>query len=118
MNLFKNIVFGFFLVTTATLGLGHSAMAAVLTDSNGMTVYTFDEDQGGVSSCYDSCAQAWPPVLANGQSLDAPFAEVARKDGSEQLTYDGKPIYTFSGDSAPGQTHGDGLDGTWHVIQK
>ncbi|MBY0385559.1 hypothetical protein K2X05_10415 [bacterium] len=84
---------------------------------DGMTVYIFDNDQGSVSSCYDACAKAWPPVLAvAGEVLGESMGVTTRKDGSQQLTYDGLPIYFFAGDGAEGDINGDGLGGVWHII--
>jgi predicted lipoprotein with Yx(FWY)xxD motif len=86
-----------------------------LTDSKGMTVYTYDPDGVGVSNCYDGCAKAWPPVAATG-AIQAPFSEITRKDGAKQLAYDGHPLYTYIGDTKPGDDNGDGLDGVWHDV--
>lgn len=84
---------------------------------DGLTVYTFDQDNGSVSSCYDACANAWPPVLAvEGEVLGEEVGLTTRKDGTEQLTYNGAPIYFFAGDGAEGDINGDGLGGVWHII--
>jgi predicted lipoprotein with Yx(FWY)xxD motif len=113
----------------STLALSSCAWAAselatfdvklpVLVDSNQLTVYTFDNDTGGVPSCYNGCAKAWPPVLhsASAAAPQAPFAVIARKDGSSQLTYKGHPLYNYAGDSSPGDITGDGLGGVWHIV--
>ena len=84
---------------------------------DGLTVYLFDQDVDANSTCYDACANAWPPVLAKeGESFGASMGITIRKDGSQQLTYDGFPIYFFVGDGASGQINGDGLGGVWHII--
>lgn len=109
-------------LTTTTLmaaptGAGMSA-AGVLVDGNGMTLYTFDNDQPGVSNCYDGCADSWPPfVAAAGASDDAVFTLVKRTDGSEQWAIKGMPLYYWAGDAAPGDMTGDGVGGVWHVVK-
>ena len=87
----------------------------VLTASNGRTVYTFDKDAGGKSTCYDACAALWPAVPANGVS-GAEFAAVDRNDGSKQAAFKGQPIYFYAADTQPGDMKGEGIKGVWHVI--
>jgi len=92
------------------------ASAAPLTADNGMTLYVFDKDQGGASSCYGPCAQNWPPYLAAGAaSKGEGWATAKRKDGKAQWTYKDKPLYFFSGDKAKGDAKGDGMGGVWHA---
>jgi predicted lipoprotein with Yx(FWY)xxD motif len=94
----------------------------ILTDASGMTLYRYTPDQPGVSTCYDSCAVAWPPVLVDSvpSVADAGLAGnlglAARNDGTQQLTYQGSPLYYYVGDRQSGQTTGDGSDGVWFVI--
>ncbi len=91
--------------------------AEMLTDSNGMTLYTFDKDTNGVSTCYDDCAVKWPPYLAMAdQTMGEGWTIVERTDGTRQWAYDGKPLYFFAGDKAKGDKAGDGLGGVWHII--
>lgn len=88
-----------------------------LVDSNGMTVYTYDPDAPGVSNCNGGCARAWPPVPAPA-SVEAPYSAITRADGSKQLAYENHPLYTYVGDSKPGDTTGDGLGGVWHIVNE
>jgi predicted lipoprotein with Yx(FWY)xxD motif len=89
----------------------------ILADANGMTVYIFDVDEGSESKCYDACEKAWPPVLApEGFVANEEVGITVRKDGVQQLTHDGKPIYYYVGDGAKGDINGDGLGGVWHII--
>lgn len=90
---------------------------APLTDVNGMTLYTFDKDTNGTSNCYDDCAVNWPPYIAAADSADMgeSFALVERRDGTQQWAKDGAPLYLWIGDTAPGETTGDGVGGVWHV---
>lgn len=84
----------------------------------GMTLYTFDHDQKGVSNCNNSCAALWPPYLAvpaTTSPLPSGFTVIARKDGSRQYAYNGMPLYYYTPDKTPGDTLGDGVGGVWHL---
>jgi predicted lipoprotein with Yx(FWY)xxD motif len=90
-----------------------TSIGTVLTDSKGQTLYTFALDTATKSNCNGSCASFWPPVTgpvsaASGVSLPGQLGTITRADGSVQATYDGHPLYTFAGDTAPGQTNGNG----------
>jgi predicted lipoprotein with Yx(FWY)xxD motif len=101
-----------------------TSAGSVLTNAAGFTLYTFQADKGSTSNCYGACAQFWPPVLgtahmAAGQKIDGHFGTTTRKDGKTQVTYDGHPLYTYAGDTQPGQTSGNGINqdgGIWNVI--
>ena len=94
----------------------------VLTNAEGFTLYSFVPDTPATSKCYGSCAVYWPPVTgttAAGQGLPGRVGTIKRTDGSEQLTYNGHPLYTYIGDSAPGQARGNNLNlngGLWHEV--
>jgi len=90
---------------------------SILADSGGMTVYTFDPDTAGHSNCTGPCAAAWPPVKAPASALQAPLSAIDRPDGTRQIAYMGRPLYTFSNDSRPGDILGDGLHGRWHIVK-
>lgn len=77
----------------------------------GFTVYVFDGDLAspGHSTCNGACAAAWPPVQPPTTNLAAPWSMIVRDDGSMQLAYAGRPLYTFAFDKSPGDTNGDGL---------
>jgi predicted lipoprotein with Yx(FWY)xxD motif len=106
---------------TATVELVDSDLGGILA-SEGRTLYLFMTDAGGASTCYDDCATTWPPLVADGEptvaeGLDASlFATATRDDGEEQMTVDGWPLYFFSGDSAPGDTNGQGVGDVWYVV--
>ena len=96
-----------------------TAMAAMLTDDKGMTLYTFDKDAGGKSVCYDDCAAKWPPYLGKADAkMTEGWTLVDRTDGTKQWAYDGKPVYFFAGDKAKGDAMGDAMGGVWHVINE
>ncbi len=94
----------------------------VLTNANGLTLYSFAPDTPTASQCYGSCAAYWPPVTgttAAGQGLPGKVGTITRTDGTEQLTYNGHPLYTYIGDTAPGQAKGNNLNlngGLWHEV--
>ena len=88
----------------------------VLTDANGMTLYTYDKDTAGVTNCYDKCATNWPPLMAAADAAaDGDFTIVDRTDGTKMWAYKGMPLYLWIKDTAPGQTTGDGVGGVWHT---
>jgi predicted lipoprotein with Yx(FWY)xxD motif len=93
----------------------------VLTNANGFTLYSFAPDTSTSSKCYGSCAVYWPPVTgtATGQHLPGTVTTITRTGGSHQLTYNGHPLYTYIGDTAPGQARGNNLNlngGLWHKV--
>jgi predicted lipoprotein with Yx(FWY)xxD motif len=105
------------MVKTSDSGLGK-----ILTTSNGMTIYGFTKDTGGMSSCVDGCAAAWPPVKVDSMTLpsgldSSTFKVIKRPDGSFQLEAGDWPLYTYAADSAAGQTNGQGVGGTWFVVK-
>jgi len=106
------------LVKSAKIG-----SATVLTDSRGFTLYWFVPDTSTKSKCTDKeCVTFWPPVkgpVTAGPGVTGTLGTITRPDGSLQATWDGHPLYTFKGDSAPGQNKGDNLNangGLWHEI--
>jgi predicted lipoprotein with Yx(FWY)xxD motif len=96
--------------------------ATVLTNAKGFTLYSFAPDTPASSKCYGSCAVYWPPVTgttAAGQGLPGKVTTITRTDGSHQLTYNGHPLYTYIGDTSPGQASGNNLNlngGLWHEV--
>lgn len=91
----------------------------ILADGQGLSAYVFDVDTTSESQCYDSCATAWPPILVpEGAVLGENLGVTVRKDGSQQLTHKGRPIYLFIRDAAPGDITGDGVGGVWHLVIK
>ena len=95
--------------------------ATVLTSVKGFTLYSFAPDTPTTSKCNGTCAQNWPPVkgAASASGVKGTFGTIKRSNGSVQATFDGHPLYTFVGDTAPEQNHGNGLNaagGLWHEI--
>jgi predicted lipoprotein with Yx(FWY)xxD motif len=95
--------------------------ATVLTNASGFTLYSFAPDTPAKSNCNGTCAQSWPPLTgpATAAGVTGTFGTITRSDGSVQATFDGHPLYTFVGDTAPGQAKGNGLNvagGLWHEV--
>ena len=90
----------------------------MLVDSKGMTVYTYDKDtaSSGKSACTGPCAENWPAGQAADAQPAAPYSTVTREDGTKQLAYKGKPLYTFMKDKKAGDKAGDKFKDMWHVV--
>jgi len=95
---------------------------AVVTNSKGMTLYWFVPDTSTASKCTGSCATYWPPVTGTvtaGSGVTGTLGTITRPDGTTQATYDGHPLYTYVGDTAPGQAKGNGKNlsgGVWYEM--
>ena len=114
----------------------HPTLGTILTDRQGLTLYTWEGDVPGVSNCADACATAWPPAVANEASVMAMLPGVGMDDliagpsssglgvimrevGSWQLTLNGMPLYRFQRDAQPGDANGQGSMGfgaRWAVV--
>jgi predicted lipoprotein with Yx(FWY)xxD motif len=106
----------------ATLEKVKTSIGPVLADAKGLTLYWYSKDTAMTSTCTGGCATAWPPLTgkptgAMGVRFAGKFGTVSRAGGELQATYKGHPLYTYSGDMAPGQIKGNGLDGVWHVLR-
>ncbi len=101
--------------SNATLG------STVLVDAQGMTLYHLSGESSARFLCTSAaCVASWPPVGASTISTSiGGLAAVKRPEGSEQLAYNGEPLYTFVGDKAPGEANGQGVKadgGTWSAV--
>jgi predicted lipoprotein with Yx(FWY)xxD motif len=86
-------------------------------DDEGHSLYVSDLDPAGHSVCVGPCASQWPPVAAPQDAHQiGDWTPIRRPDGSLQWAYKGKPVYTFRGDTAAGQTHGAGVGGGWRLL--
>ncbi len=106
----------------ATIALADSAKGKILVGADGKTLYAFTADKDGKSACTGDCLTNWPALISAaaptlGTGLDAEdFKTITRDDGGAQVTFYGLPLYYFAGDSAAGQTNGQGLAGKWYVV--
>ena len=95
----------------------------VLTNANGRTLYWFAPDTPATSKCTGSCAAYWPPVPGHpkaGPGVTGKLGTIKRPGGGLQATYDGHPLYTYIGDSGPGQAGGNNLNlngGLWYEVR-
>ena len=102
---------------TATIG-----GVRVLTNAGGFTLYWFAPDTPTRSTCYGTCAGYWPPATGTptaGPGIPGKLGTIRRSDATAQVTYNGHPLYTYVGDTAPGQAFGNNLNlngGLWHEM--
>jgi len=93
----------------------------IMTNSAGMTLYTFDKDVAGSgkSVCNGPCANNWPALKANADDqASGDWSIITRDDGSKQWALKGKPLYLWSKDHNPGDKTGDGFNKVWHVVKQ
>lgn len=100
-----------------------TSAGTVLANSQGMTLYYYSADKpgSGKSECTGSCASNWPPLTGtvsapSGMKLPGAIGSITRSGGVHQVTVNGYPVYTYVGDTSPGQATGNGMSGEWHVI--
>jgi predicted lipoprotein with Yx(FWY)xxD motif len=111
--------------SAAKIAVGKSSLGRILVNVQGRSVYLFEKDARKASTCYGACASVWPAVTTSR----APIAEKGvvaamlgtrkRRNGMLQVTYNGHPLYTYSGDAKAGQTNGQGSNafgGAWYVL--
>jgi predicted lipoprotein with Yx(FWY)xxD motif len=109
------------LIKTATATVKGTS-ETILTTAQGMTLYYRTTDRPPTTVCSGGCASVWPPLLVSGSSTPTSTTSLPGKLSAQadangmQVEYNGHPLYTFSGDTAPGQTTGEGFGGIWHVV--
>ena len=108
-----------------SVALASSKLGNILVDGKGRTLYLFEADKGTSSMCDGACASAWPPLATTGKPTAgsgvsaSKLGTTKRADGTTEVTYNGHPLYTFSGDKAPGQTTGQGsqaFGAEWYAL--
>jgi predicted lipoprotein with Yx(FWY)xxD motif len=109
----------------ATISARTSSLGQILVDGSGRTLYLFEADKGNTSTCYDSCAGVWPPLTSTTAPVAGPgvaqslLATTTRNDGSQEIVYNGHPLYYFVSDKQPGDARGQGLSSfgaDWYVL--
>ena len=102
--------------SSTVISSASSSAGPVLINGSGRAVYVWAKDTKDMSACTGACASAWPPVQATGKvtaalsAVSSDLGTITRSDGTKQVTYDGHPLYYFSGDSGAGQANGQGSD--------
>ena len=108
--------------TARALGTTTIDGATVLTNAQGFTLYSFAPDTATTSKCNAGCVQIWPPLpgpIAVGPGVADMIGTIKRADGATQATRNGHPLYTYAGDTRPGQANGNNLNlngGRWHEV--
>jgi predicted lipoprotein with Yx(FWY)xxD motif len=112
--------------TPATVKTGTSKLGRIVVDGKSHTLYLFQKDKNGKSSCSGACAQNWPPLLTKGKPKAGAGAKASllgttrRADGTTQVTYNKHPLYTFVADNGKvGSTNGEGINAfgaRWYVV--
>ncbi len=96
-----------------------------LTDADGRALYMFEKDAKNTSTCYDACAEVWPPMLTSGKpqlvsAVDTSLVgTIERKGGRMQVTYSGMPLYYYVKDQGPGSVTGQDVHdrfGGWYLV--
>jgi predicted lipoprotein with Yx(FWY)xxD motif len=110
---------------STSVALANGKFGRMLVDHAGRTLYLFEADKGTTSTCYDSCAQAWPPLLTSGAPhaetglVPSDLATTTRTDGKSQVTYHGHPLYYYVVDTKSGDVNGQDLNqfgAKWYVL--
>lgn len=105
------------------LATAETSLGTIVVDGKGMTAYYFDKDvkDSGTSACTGDCAAAWPAITSDTaqpevMGVTGAVGTIPAAGGTMQITIDGRPIYTFAKDKAPGDVTGQGVGGVWYVI--
>lgn len=108
--------------SSISVTLADTSLGPVLAGADGRTLYGFTNDLRGQTTCFGTCAEAWPPVLVGpdwtvGPELDSGvFSTVDRGDGTRQLVAGKWPLYYYAGDTAPGDVAGQGSGRVWFAV--
>ncbi len=120
----ENVGEVWFTVVPEVAGVATSAeLGDYMVSYDGMTLYTFANDTAGVSTCFDTCAENWPPFIVpanlrlNASGFDGAWGTLDRGEGVLQLTYNGLPLYFWKDDKAPGDTLGNNVGEVWFIVQ-
>ncbi|HEX2177564.1 MAG TPA: hypothetical protein VHG70_16795 [Nocardioidaceae bacterium] len=103
-----------------TVETARSDFGPILVDSEGMTLYMFDPDQGGQSTCEGDCLVAWPPVEGPAEAGsgvdDSLLGTTKATDGTTMATYNDWPLYYWVDDKQPGDVTGQAVNDVWWVL--
>jgi predicted lipoprotein with Yx(FWY)xxD motif len=102
-----------------------TSLGRIVVNAGGRSLYLFEKDRNGKSTCNGQCATYWPPLLTRGKPVAGAGVKAKllgvtkRKNGTRQVTYAGHPLYRYTFDTKAGQTSGQGLNlfgGGWDVV--
>jgi predicted lipoprotein with Yx(FWY)xxD motif len=103
-----------------TVAVASSKLGDILVDGDGRTLYAFTKDKGDQSACSGQCATNWPALTGTataGTGVQASLLSTSMQaNGTNQVTYGGKPLYHFAGDAKPGDANGQGVGKVWFVL--
>lgn len=109
--------------TGADAGVATTALGKIVVDGKGMTAYFFDKDiaNSGKSACTGQCAAIWPAITSKSATpsvtgVTGNVGTITGVAGDKQVTINGRPIYTYADDTAPGDTNGQGVSGIWYIV--
>lgn len=105
-----------------TVEVADSSLGEILVDAEGLSLYMFDPDEQGESTCYEDCEAAWPPLLVEGDPVagdnvdESLLGTTEREDGTSQVTYNDWPLYYWARDEAAGDVTGQAVNDVWWVV--
>jgi predicted lipoprotein with Yx(FWY)xxD motif len=109
--------------TSGPLHTASSPLGQIVVDGAGMTAYVFDNDVAGSgsSACTGACATQWPAITSTSATpevdgITGAVGTIDAANGRKQVTLNGLPLYTYAGDTAAGDTSGQGFGGIWWVV--
>jgi predicted lipoprotein with Yx(FWY)xxD motif len=103
-----------------TVSTKSTSLGTVLVTSSGLTLYHLTTEHNGQIQCTGSCATTWPPYTVSAGTTPTGMSGLGtlmRPDGTTQVTYNGEALYRYTGDSAPGDTNGNGISGVWFAVK-
>ncbi|WP_089104499.1 hypothetical protein [Streptomyces hyaluromycini] len=108
--------------TAAVLTRAAQGLGSIVTDENGLTLYRYDKDEPNPSkwTCSGACTKTWLPVIVpesvQTSGVEKSLLGTVHRNGETQLTLAGWPLYRYVGDTAAGQTNGQGKDQEWYAV--
>jgi predicted lipoprotein with Yx(FWY)xxD motif len=102
----------------ATVKMASASIGQILVDTDGKTLYLFDRDQGTTAACTGGCTGTWPVLTAGGAVTGGAGVDASKLSSGPggQVVYNGHLLYRYAGDTAAGQTNGNGVGGVWHAV--
>ena len=106
----------------AIVSLRQTSLGDILVGAEGRTLYLFTSDKDANSTCYEGCAEYWPPLTTEGTPLGGDGIDrtklgiSARVDGTTMVTFNGHPLYYFVKDGTAGDVAGQGYNNVWYVL--